>query len=263
MIEKKKQLHICFIDYAKAFDNVKHEKLIEIMTKAEIPQHEIRLIANLYWDQRAVIRTEKGVSNEVEIRRGIRQGCILSPILFNLYSEFLIREAIEEEKGVKVNGININNIRFADDTALVAEEEKDLQKLINKITETCRQYGMALNVKKTKIMVIDKKNSIASNIYAEGEKLEQVKKYKYLGSWITENGKCLEEVKNRIGQAKTEFWNCKEFLRSNLNLKLKLRLLRSYIFSTVTVVIRVKRGHSTKILLTELRPLKCGVTVEF
>ena len=69
-------------------------------------------------------------------------------------------------------------------------------------------------------MVIDKKNSIASNIYAEGEKLEQVKKYKYLGSWITENGKCLEEVKNRIGQAKTEFWNCKEFLRSNLNLKL-------------------------------------------
>ena len=84
IIEKKKQLHICFIDYAKAFDRVKHEKLIEIMTKAEIPQHEIRLITNLYWDQRAVIRTEKGVSNEVEIRRGIRQGCILSPILFNL-----------------------------------------------------------------------------------------------------------------------------------------------------------------------------------
>ena len=124
VIEKKKQLHICFIDYAKAFDRVKHEKLVDIMKKTGIPEHEIRLIVNLYWDQRAVIRTEKGITKEVEIKKGVRQGCILSPILFNLYSECLIKEAIDEEAGVAINGININNIRFADDTAILAENEK-------------------------------------------------------------------------------------------------------------------------------------------
>ena len=175
------------------------------MRKEEIPQHEIRLITNLYWDKRAIIRTEKGITKEVEIKKGVRQGCILSPILFNLYSECLIREAIEGEPGLKINGKNINNIRFADDTAIIAENEEDLQNLLNKITLTCEEYGMALNVKKTKTMVIDKKNSIVTNIYVNGEKLEQVKKYKYLGSWITEDGKCTEEVKNRTGQAKAEF----------------------------------------------------------
>ena len=234
LIEKKKEVHICFIDYTKAFDRVNHEKLIQIMQKANIPKHEIRLIVNLYWEQTAVIRTNNGMSNKVKIRRGIRQGCILSPILFNLYSEFLIREAIEEEKGIQVNGVNINNIRFADDTAIISDNEVDLQNLINRITTTCKEYGMALNVKKTKVMVITKGDSVNSNIIVDGEQLEQVEKYKYLGSWITENCSCEEEVKSRIGKAKNDFWNCKEFLRSNLNMKLKIRLLQCYIFSIVS-----------------------------
>ena len=90
------------------------------------------MIANFYWKQKASVRTNQGESEEIEIKRGIRQGCILSPILFNLYSEFLIEEALSD-----INGENINNIRFADDTVLIAESREDLQKMINELHQKC------------------------------------------------------------------------------------------------------------------------------
>ena len=232
-LEKKKTIYLCFIDYAKAFDRVRHDKLIEIMKRTGIPNHEIRLIANLYWKQRASVRTNNGETEEIEIKRGIRQGCILSPVLFNLYSEYLIEEALSNKRGLNINGENINNVRFADDTVLIAESEEDLQEMVNELNKKCSDYGMSLNAKKTKVMVIDKKEKIQCVIKVGNKELEQVKEYKYLGSWITDNAKCEEEVKRRIGKAKADFWKFKEFLRRDINLKLKLRILKIYIFSVV------------------------------
>ena len=84
MIEKKKKMFICFIDHTKAFDRVKHNKLLEVLEKYDIPQEEIRLISNLYWNQTAVVRTINGESRSFKIKKGVRQGCILSSILFNM-----------------------------------------------------------------------------------------------------------------------------------------------------------------------------------
>ena len=126
----------------------------------------------MYWKQKASVRTNQGESEEVEIKSGIRQGCILSPILFNLYSEFLIEEALSDREGLDINGENINNIRFADDTVLIAESKEDIQEMINELNQKCREYGMSLTAKKTKVMVIDKMEQIECEIKVENKELE-------------------------------------------------------------------------------------------
>ena len=93
-------------------------------------------------------------TEEFEVKKGVRQGCILSPILFNIYSEELINDALESYDGVKINGVSYTNIRFADDTAVIAETEEELQNMMTSIINTCEEYGMELNAKKTKTMVV-------------------------------------------------------------------------------------------------------------
>lgn len=237
MVEKKKKLYLCFIDYTKAFDRVNHVKLVEIMEKVGIPPHERRLIINIYWGQTARVRTKgSNETNSIEIKRGVRQGCILSPVLFNLYSEHIIKEALQDITGININGQNLTNLRFADDTVLLANTQKDLQKMVQQMCMVCKRYGMELNARKTKVMTI---NKIKTNedqqlvIFAENEALERVEQYKYLGTWITDDGRCISEIKRRIAIAKDDFWKCKEFLRANLNIALKKKLLQTYIFSIV------------------------------
>ena len=118
-----KTLYICFIDYTKAFDRVKHDLLFEILLKAGVPDKEINIIKNIYLQQKATLRYENETSQEITIKRGIRQGCILSPCLFNIYTEYLILEALEDEKGININGQNITNIRYTYDTIILAESE--------------------------------------------------------------------------------------------------------------------------------------------
>ena len=153
-LQMDKKVYLCFVDYQKAFDRVRHDKLLEVMEKAGIPELERRLIINLYWKQQAAVRWDNEISRYVNIKSGVRQGCIISPILFNLYSEFMIAEALEHEDGIKFNGINVTNLRYADDAVLVANSRKKLQKMLDKLNIACKIYGMALNVKKTKVMIV-------------------------------------------------------------------------------------------------------------
>ena len=115
-------------------------------------------------------------------KHGARQGCTLPPILFNLYNELLIEEALENVEGIKVNGKRYTDFWYADDTLLMADNETALQNMINEVIKTCKTYGMALNPKKTKVMVVSKKESPVITIFAEQTRLEQVKEFKYLGS---------------------------------------------------------------------------------
>ena len=150
-----------------------------------------------------------------------------------MYSEFLLKEALETCDGVGVNGFNLTNIRYADDTVLLADNVQALQQMIDSLCFTCKSYGMELNAKKTKTMCISKNTPPTILLNAEGTSLDQVHEYQYLGSTITDDGRVDEEIKRRIGKAKAKFWDCKEFLRRNLNLNLKLRLLRCYVFSVL------------------------------
>ena len=128
--EFQKNIYFCLIDYAKAFDYVDHHKLWTILKEMGIPDHLTCLLRNLYASQEATVRTEHGTADWFQIGKGVRQGCILSPCLFNLRAESIMRNARldEAQTGIKIAGRNINNLRYADDTTFMAEREEELKR---------------------------------------------------------------------------------------------------------------------------------------
>ena len=152
--ESSRKTSICFIDYTKAFDCVDHNKLWKILKEMGIPDHLTCLLRNLYPGQEATVRTGHETTDWFQIGKGVRQGCILSPCLFNLYAEYIRRNAGLEETqaGIKIAGRNINNLRHADDTTLMAESEEELKSLLMRAKEESEKVGLKLNIQKTKIM---------------------------------------------------------------------------------------------------------------
>jgi hypothetical protein len=166
-IEVKINLYLCFIDYTKAFDKVKHKELIDVLNSINIDGKDIRLIRNLYRDQSAAVRIENELCPYQNVKLGVRQGCVMSPELFSLYSEIIMRN-LEDLPGISVGGININNLRFADDTILIATNEEDLQTLVDTIVRESSKMGLSLNKKKTEVMVTsNKETDIKSRIKVE------------------------------------------------------------------------------------------------
>ena len=149
----RKDIYFCFIDYAKAFDCVDHNKL-ENSKRDGIPDHLTCLQRNPYSGQEATITTGHGTTDWFQIRKGVCQGYILSPCFFNFYAEYIMRNAGLEETqaGIKIAGRNINNLRYADDTTLMAESEEELKRLLMKVKEESEKAGLKLNFQKTKIM---------------------------------------------------------------------------------------------------------------
>ena len=152
--ELQKSIYFCFIDYAKAFDCVDHNKLWKILKEMGIPDHLICLLRNLYASQEATVRTGHGTTDWFQIGQGVRRGCILSPCLFNLYAEYIMRKpGLEEAQSrMKNAGRNINNLRYADDITLMAESKEELKSLLMKVKEESEKVGLKLNIQKTKIM---------------------------------------------------------------------------------------------------------------
>ena len=131
--QKKKKIYFCFIDYAKAFDRVDHNKLWKILKEIGVPGYLICLLRNLYAGQEAAVRTGHGTTNWFQVGNGVRQGCILSPCLFNLYAEYIMcNSGLDEAQGqIKIARRNINNLRYADDTTLMAESEEELKRFFD------------------------------------------------------------------------------------------------------------------------------------
>ena len=157
IIEKAREFHkniyFCFIDYAKVFGCVDHNKLWKILTEMGIPDHLPCLLRNLYAGQEATVRTGHGKTDWFQIGKGVHQGCILSLCLFNLYAEYIMRNAglDEAQAGIKIAGRNTNNLIYANNTTLMAESE-ELKSLFIKVREESEKVGLKLNIQKTKIM---------------------------------------------------------------------------------------------------------------
>ena len=146
-----------------------------ILKKIEMPDHLTCLLRNLYAGQEATIRTGHRTTDWFQTRKGIRQGCMLSPCLFNLYAEYIMQNARldEAQAGIKIAGRNINNLRYADDTTLMAESKEELKSLLMKVKEESEKVGLKLNIQKTKIMA---SGPIAS-WQIDGETVETVADY--------------------------------------------------------------------------------------
>ena len=152
--EFQKNIYFCFTDYTKAFDCVAHNKLWKVLKEMGIPDHLTCLLRNLYAGQEATIRTEHGKTDWFQIGKEVYQGCVLSPCLFNLYAECIMRNAglDEAQAGIKFAGRNINNLRYADDTTLMAESEEEHRSLLMKVKEESENVGLKLNIQKMKIV---------------------------------------------------------------------------------------------------------------
>ena len=138
----------------RPFDCVHHNKLWKILKEMGIPDHLICLLRNQYAGQEATVRTGHGTTDWFQIGKGICQGCILSSCLFNFYAEYIMRNAGLEkaQAGIKIAGRNINNLRYADDTTLMAESEEELKRLLMKVKVESKKVGLKLIIQKTKIM---------------------------------------------------------------------------------------------------------------
>ena len=148
---------------------------------------------NLYAGQEATVTTGHGTTDWIQIGKGVHQGCILPPCLFNLYAEYIKRNAGLEEAqaGIKIAGKNINNLRYADDTILMAESKEELKSLLMKVKEESEKVGLKLNIQKTKIMA----SGFITSWQIDGKTMETVTDFIFLGSKITADGDCNHEIK--------------------------------------------------------------------
>ena len=178
IIEKRvfhKNIYFCFVDYAKSFDCVDHNKLWNILQEMGKPDHLACLLTNLYAGQEATLRTGHGPTDWFQIRKWVCQGCILSPCLFNLHAEYIMQNARldEAQAAIKISRRNTNNFRYADNSTLMAESEEDLKSLLTKVKEESEIVDLKLNIQKTKIMASGSTNSW--QIY--GERMETMRDY--------------------------------------------------------------------------------------
>ena len=246
-LEVNQDAYICFIYYKKAFGRVNHSRMIECLSGIGVDSKDLRIIAKMYWEQTGIVKIEGGVTSEFKIKKRLRQGCILSSSLFNLYTEQIFRE-LGVMKGVTVGGANINNLRYADATALLICNEKDLQDLVTAVNDKGKPYGMEMNVMKAKTMVISRSKQAPNiNISIEGKPVEQVEKMVYLGHIVTGTGKCDTEIKRRIAIARSVFTSLYKVLTSReVTIDTRIRLLKCYIWSTLLY------GYETWTLSTTL-----------
>ena len=194
--EFQKNIYFCFIDYAKEFDHIDNHKLWKSLQEMGIPDHLACLLRNLYAGQEATVRTRHGTTDWFQTGKGVRQGCILSPCLFNLYAEYIMRNAGLEEAqaGIKTARRNINNFRYADNTTLMTESEKELKSLLVKVKEESEKVGLKLNIRKTKIMA----SGPIISWQTDGETVRTVTDFILGGSKITVDGDCSQEIKRRL-----------------------------------------------------------------
>ena len=209
----------------------------KILKEVGIPDHLTFLLRNLYAGQEATVRTGHGTTDWFQVRKGVYQGCILSPCLFNLYAEYIMRNTGLEEAqaGIKIAGRNINNLKYADDTTLMAESEEELKSLLIKVKEVSEKVGLKFNIQKTKIMA----SGPITSWEIDGETVETVADFIFLGSKITADGDCSHEIKRRLLLGRKVMTNLDSIFKSRDISQQKSVLSRLWFFQWSCIDVRV------------------------
>ena len=220
------------MDDAKAFDCMDHNKLWKILQEMEIPDHLTCLLRNLYAGQEATVTTRRGTTDWFQTGKGVCEGCILLPCLFNFYAEYIIRNAglDEAQAGIKIAERNINNLRYADDTTLVAESEEELKSPLMKVKEESEKADLKFNIQKTKIMA----SGPITSWQIDGETMETETDFILGGSKITTDDDCSHEIKRHLILGGKEMTKLDSILKSrHITLPTKVRLVKAMVFPVV------------------------------
>ena len=230
-LQHQQTLYHVFIDFKKAFDRVWHAALWATMRKYNISANLGRTIEQLYDKATSAVQMNGSIGEWFRTTVGVRQGCLLSPTLFNIFLERIMSDALEEHDGkVSIGGRNITSLRFADDIDALAEEEQELEALVESLDKTCTRYKMEISAEKTKLMT-NSANGIQREIKVKGQKLGTVTSFKYLGAVVSDDGS-KPEVRSRIAQATAALTKLKPIWRdNNISLGSKVKLMRSLVSS--------------------------------
>ena len=196
-----------------------------------IPDHLTCLLRNLYAGQEATVRTGHGTTDWFQIEKGVGQGCMLLPCLFNLYAVYIMQNTRldEAQVGIKIAESNINNLRYTDDTTLMGESKEELKSLLMKVKES-EKVGLKLNIQKMKIMA----SGPITSWQIDGETVETVRDFIFLGSKITTDGDCSHEIKRHLLLGRKTMTNLDSILKSrDITSPAKIRLVKGMVFPVV------------------------------
>ena len=230
-LQHQQDLYHVFIDFKKAFDRVWHAALWATMRHFNINANLIRMIQNLYEKATSAVYLNNIIGDWFRTTVGERQGCVLSPTLFNIFLERIMTDALNDHEGtVSIGGRNITNLRFSDDIDGLAGREEELADLVECLDKTSTAFSMQINAEKNKLMT-NNTNGFSTDIRVKGEKLDCVNRFKYLGAIITDEGS-KPEILARIAQATAALAKFKTMWNDrNIALSSKIRLMRSLVMS--------------------------------
>ena len=230
-LQHQQDLFHVFIDFKKAFDRVWHAALWATMNHYNINANLIRVVQSLYDKASSAVYLNGDIGDWFKTTIGVRQGCLLSPILFNVFLERIMTDALDGHQGtVSIGGRTITNLRFADDIDGLAGTHQELDNLVRRLDSSSTAYGMVISASKTKLMT-NSDRGIQSDIFANGEKLETVENFKYLGAIVSDEGS-KPEILSRIAVTTAILAKLKTIWKDkNISLSSKIRLMRSLVHS--------------------------------
>ena len=249
----KKPLYMCFVDLKAAYDTVNREALLLILAQYGVSEKLCNIIRALYTETKAAVRVEGELTDWFDIVNGLRQGCLLSPILFNVYIDHVLKIALKGYEGnVRIEfrmpdgrrargdlceGVErVMELLYADDLVIICETEKLLNEVILSFERATQAWGLTISVKKTKILIANSDGeSVSEPLVIRGEQLERVKEFVYLGSTLTEKGGSVTEIERRINLGYYKFNDLKKSIwnQSAISLKTKVQIYRATVLSTV------------------------------
>ena len=223
-----------YIDFEKAFDSIHHPSLWKILQAYGFPQKVINILKDMYADNQCCVRHDSQHSEWFHVKTGVRQGCVISSVLFLVVNDWVMRTATADRPRGLIWGLTarLEDCDFADDIALLSHTQKDIQEKTNRVDQIARSVGLKIHPNKTKIMKL--KNRSATKTSIQGADLEEVQNFKYLGSYISADSDIEREISTRIGLAAAAFNKLRNIWKSSLlQTKTKLKIYRSNVRSVL------------------------------
>ena len=261
MIEKNKKMVVACVDLEKAYDRVGRDKLWKVLEEYGVKGRLLKAIRSLYKKSEGCVRVKDELSSWFPITQGVRQGCVMSPWLFNVFMDKIVREGMENfVGGVKMSTTEVSVVLFADDVMLLTERKEDMEVNLRELKKAMSNWGMKIHWGKTKVMMVSRKGE-ECKVCVDGEEIEQVQNMKYLGAILSADGTCEEEIEQRVGAAARVIGAMrKEVLeRKELKKATKMRVYNAIVLPTMlygSETWTVMKRHESRLGATEMAYLR-------